>query len=135
MQSKKKIGQVGFSDRSIATCAVFSPDGKKIAAISRQGKLMVIGSDFDRWHYAMDLPYSYEDDQLLAFSPDGQWVIVKSGAGSLMLLNAQTGENHFSIVLDKQTFSTAAFSPNGGFLAIGGAGLGARASAYFGQSG
>ena len=106
----------------------FSPDGKRLAVVGRDGFLRVwpverpTGSDTELWKVRIQRGLHGG----VAFSPDGK-LLAASSSGRLAVVNAADGKENFyldRVDFDDGIFQHVVFSPDGRLLITGSAGLG-----------
>jgi WD40 repeat protein len=125
LESKKQIASMGFRVTSIPACAAFSPAGDVVAAVSEKGEVVIAKSDLSAMLHSLDLGHPYKQgnsvgDSLISFSPDGKLLAVKNGWHSVRIIHVASGATEAIIAENATVVLTAAFSPVGGLLAIGG---------------
>ncbi|HWB12619.1 MAG TPA: WD40 repeat domain-containing protein [Pirellulales bacterium] len=114
---------VGQSEKSILVaetncepaCAVFSPDGRRLAFAAAEGELTVLDLDTGRTRFRDSLP---DRAVALAFSSDGRRLAGVTVAGKVCLWSSDTGKRVGEWAANPNPVQTVAFSPDGRLLGI-----------------
>jgi WD40 repeat protein len=95
---------------------VASPDGAMLAILAASGPYI-----WDVKQHRLGGPLTDEGTSI-AFSPDSMRVVIVARSGQVVILNASTGVAE-RVLAAQGPVTTAAFSPDGRWVAVGGAGL------------
>jgi WD40 repeat protein len=102
--------------------AIFSPNGKMIAAITEaQGAVVLIDAATGRLAgRALEVPGGQRYLSTMAFSPDGSTIATGTDNGSMLLWDARTRKQRGSPLAGHEGFvRTLSYSPDGSILASG----------------
>jgi WD40 repeat protein len=94
-----------------------SPDSKKLAAITRRGRAVIV--DLQTRQVERDISVGDSDSLNFAaeFSPDGKLLVVAGNSGVAQIWNVRTGKLHVKLQGHTVRVSVATFSPDGSTLA------------------
>ena len=123
---------------SYVTILKFSPDGTRLAGLSRQGELTVWA--VNQWavvhqhSYGTRSPVPLFDD--LDFSPDGEVLVIGDHEGRLQVLDLASGDTRFDVSeAHSEGITSAAWSPNGSVIVSGSGWLGGPIQVWDAASG
>jgi WD40 repeat protein len=106
-----------------AKAAAFSPDGKMLAVLGRNGDTYVWDVVSGRWTATLTSPQCRGDDAQILFSPDGKTLAVIGAANGDTCLWDVATRRQAAVMTEPNNHSTGvtggAFSPDGTTLAIG----------------
>jgi WD40 repeat protein/serine/threonine protein kinase len=108
-----QTGQELLTFRGVGRCAVFSPDGKRLASGSKV---------WDAQEDQEKLTLEGDAEQGVAFSPDGRRLASASHDSTVKIWDAQTGQRTLTLKGHTGLVLSVAFSPDGKRLASGGGG-------------